>query len=222
VIQVLVFTDGRRECLGRALWTFRKQLLTQDDLDWLVVNDNPDPDFCDWIEDEFPWVAVSHTRKRLGFAGTIQRGWSMIHPEADYVFHLEDDFVPNGAVDLDAMIDVLDANPHLTQVVLKRQPWSPEERAAGGIVEMWPDEYVECGDEVDGQWSEHRLFWSTNPCVYRTAITEFGWPDAPDSERQFTERVLADAEDWRFAFWGSKLDPPAVTHIGEHRVGEGY
>lgn len=222
MIQALVFTDGRRDCLVRSLWSFRKHLLTHDDLDWLIVNDSTDPEFTDWLEDEFPWAAVSNTHERLGFAGTIQRGWSMIHPEADFVFHLEDDFVPTGAVELDAMIEVLEAHPFLAQMVLKRQPWSPEEKAAGGIIEMWPDEYTECGDEIDGQWSEHRLFWSTNPSVYRVGMTDFGWPDGPDSERKFTNKILGDSPDWRFAFWGAKFDAPTVTHIGDQRVGTGY
>lgn len=222
MIQALVFTDGRKDCLVRSLTSFRKHLLTEDDIDWLIVNDSLDPEFSDWLEDQFPWAATANTHEKRGFGGTIQRGWSMIDPDADYVFHLEDDFVTHSGVELDAMIEVLDDNLHLAQIVLKRQPWSPEEKAVGGIVEQWPDEYVECGDEIDGLWTEHRLFWSTNPCVYRVAMTDFGWPDGENSERKFTDKILTDSPDWRFAFWGGKFDPPAVEHIGHERVGTGY
>lgn len=222
MIQALIFTDGRKECLQRSLWSFRKHVLTMDDIDWLIVNDSLDPEFSDWLEDEFPWAATSNTAEKQGFCGTIQRGWSMIDPDADYVLHLEDDFVVSSGVELDAMIDILEENTHLAQLVLKRQPWSPEEKAVGGIVEQWPECYSEHGDDIDGLWTEHRLFWSTNPCVYRTAMTDFGWPDGPRCEEAFTQKIRDDGPAWRFAFWGGKFDPPAVEHIGDERVGTGY
>lgn len=221
MIQALVFTDGRRDCLNRTLESWRTKMRATDDIDWLIVNDCLDPVFAEWLEDEFPWAGIAHTATKLGFCGTVQRGWGLVPVEADYVLHLEDDFVLNDDLDLDNLLDVLDNHPHLAQLVLKRQSWGPAEERVGGIVEQWPDCYE---DKTDGlhHWAEHRLFWSTNPSIYQTRMLDHGWPDPPACEGAFTQKILDDSPDWRFAFWGRKTDPPRVHHIGDERVGNGY
>ena len=167
-------------------------------------------------------VEVSDPAHTLGFAGAIQQGWEMVQQTgAEWVFHLELDFTFNQPVELAAMIGVLERNPHLAQLVLKRQAWGTNERRAGGVVEMSPDDYTE---RTDGEhtWTEHRRFWSTNPSLYSAAWCADGWPQEPRSEGMFTHRLLALTPDLHFAFWGSKYAPPTVTHIGEARAGTGY
>jgi hypothetical protein len=139
------------------------------------------------------------------FGGAIQAGWSKVPAAATHVLHLEDDFLFETAVDVEWMAATLDANPHLAQLVLKRQAWNDEEKEAGGIVECWPDLYEEV--EASGGWyTQHRLYFSTNPCMYRRELTERGWPDGPHSERTFTDQLLEDPAT-RFAFVGGKFDP---------------
>lgn len=84
---------------------------------------------------------------------------------------------------------------------------------------MWPGEYE---DRTDGthHWLEHRLFFTTNPSLYRRSLADRRWPDAPDSERKFTDQLRADGRS--FAFWGARHDGTWVTHIGDQRVGTGY
>lgn len=194
-VALLVISDGRWEYHHQALASALEHLPRFDQYVWVQ-----DPDH------------------ELGFAGAIQHGWEQIH--TDFLFHLEADFLLNGPVPIRRMVSLLKRQPHLAQVCLKRQPWNEQERAAGGIVEQHPDEFSERQD-IAAVWTEHRRFFSTNPSIYRSALCRLGWPQEPESEGMFTHRLLEDPRV-RFAFWGGKFAPPAVTHIGETRAGVGY
>lgn len=168
-------------------------------------------------------VVVDDSEHDLGFAGAIAEGWrrvAALDTDVDYVFHHEADFLFTQRVEIEAMARVLDAHPHLAQLVLKRQPWNDQERDAGGIVEMWPDEYVQ-RVHAGHLFTEHRLHWSTNPGLYPVGWCQQGWPQSAGSEQAWTER-LVEAADVRFAYWGAKYDPPLVEHIGVERTGRGY
>lgn len=150
----------------------------------------------------------------LGMAGAVRAAWAWALDDikVDYLFHVEEDFRFAAPVDLAAVAALLDANPQLAQVVLKRNPWSPEERAAGGIIEQHPGDYT----DRDG-WVEHGRVFSLNPCLIPRRVLEMGWPDG--NEAEFTQRCL-DA-GYRFAFLGSRHDAPLVEHVGMVR-GEGW
>ncbi len=168
-------------------------------------------------------VHVDDRGHELGFAGAIAEGWrQVLETGADWVFHLEQDFTFNRPVPLEHMRHVLATHRELVQLVLKRQPWNPQEAAAGGIVEQDPDSYTERHDPATGAvWTEHRRFFSTNPSLYRARLCERGWPQTEFSEGVFTHRLLEDPQA-RFAFWGAKHREPWVHHIGDDRAGHGY
>jgi hypothetical protein len=164
------------------------------------------------------YIYVRDPDHRLGFAGAIQQAWNQV--QTDHVFHFEADFKFNQAVPLAEMIALLDRAGHLVQVALKRQAWNPEERRAGGIVELNPGDFHERVDG-DSTWTEHRRFFTTNPSVYHADLCRRGWPQVPHSEGVFTHQILAESS-LAFAFWGAKFAPPAVHHIGDERAGGGY
>lgn len=151
----------------------------------------------------------------LGLAGNVRAAWQWaIDMDCDYLFHVEEDFLFTAPVDLAALQLVLESEPRLAQVVLKRQPWSPPEIAAGGIIEQDPGAYIEVhkwGRSL--KWVEHRKIFSLNPCLIPRKILELGWPAG--NEAEMTRRCL-DA-GYRFAFYGGKTDPPKVEHIGAQR-----
>lgn len=163
-------------------------------------------------------VTVDDREHQLGFAGAIRQAWDQV--VCDWVLHLEADFTFNAPVDVAGMIALLERQPQLAQVALKRQPWNADERAAGGIVEQHPDDYIERTDRL-ATWTEHRRFFTTNPSIYPSRLIRLGWPQEPQSEGLFTHRLLRDPL-LRFAFWGGKHDAPLVHHIGDTRAGTGY
>jgi hypothetical protein len=223
-VALMVITDGRRECLQatmRSLW-FDAQLGLERFARHVIVNDSLDAEFTAWLDDVFaPVFTILHpTEGKRGFAGAIRAGWDEIGESCDHITHLEDDFTFNEPVPLERMVAVLKARPDLAQIVLKRQAWNEEERAAGGIVELHPDDFTET--VIEGETlTTHRRFFSTNVCVYPTRLCRVGWPQVPRSEGIFTHLLLRDPM-LKFAFWGGKFDPPRIEHIGRERVGSGY
>lgn len=248
MVALVVFTDGRWGYLEQTVASAAVQLDGTITHVILVVDGGLRVGPREWgpVSTAFPdaHLLVMAHRERLGFGGTIRAAWEALAAvEVDYVFHLEDDFTFNRPVDLDAMAHVLRERPHLAQLALRRQPWSEQERRAGGVVEVWPDEYEErtaaditdIGDGVavvkEHAWLEHRLFWTTNPSLYRRELCAVGWPDGPHSEQVFTRRLLADGLPWdahgvpitgealRFGYWGARDSGEAVHHIGMDRSG---
>lgn len=160
---------------------------------------------------------------RSGFGGAISRAWAHITEAVheSWVFHLEDDFTFNRHINIDAMVEVLTHNRHVAQMALRRQPWNESERAAGGIVEEHPEDFV---DYQDGnqQWLEHRRFFTTNPSLYRSDLCARGWPQEDYSEGKFGIRLLQDHPETTFGYWGSRQSGEWVHHIGTERIGTGY
>jgi hypothetical protein len=199
-VALLLISDGRDDYRERAIVS-AKELV-------------PEPEF---------FIEVEDPEHKLGFGGTIRQGWRRVltETEADFVFHLEADFTFNRPVPLAEMAAVLKARPYLLQLALRRQPWNEQEKAAGGIVEMHPEDYTEA--DLNGwRWLEHTNFFTTNPSLYPRAVCEYGWPDGPESEGRFGIEIREQRPELRFGFWGSRDSGEAVTHIGAERKGKGY
>lgn len=196
---LLVIADGRDDYLTRTLCSALVSLPSPEEV-----------------------VVVDDREHILGFAGAIQQGWDRIlDTDAEFIFHLEGDFTFNEPVQLQGMA-ALARDEHVAQVALKRQPWNPQEVAAGGIIETDPDSYHEgvcCGGGYF--YTAHRKFFTTNPSIYRRDIAERGWPQEANSEGKFGIELFKDPHVVS-TFWGGKFDPPKVHHIGDTRAGKGY
>lgn len=231
MIALLVMTDGRADCIARTIESATANLDPTSAISELWIHDDStDPAYRAWLRERF-WtfniIGPPDGAGRSGFGGAIRSAWSTLsgRSRADFVFHLEDDFTFRRPVPIRAMAAVLDRQPHLVQLALRRQPWNAEEAAAGGIVEQHPDDYTECLEHwPDGPtWLEHRRFFTTNPSLYRRSlILDHDWPEGVNSEGRFGIGLLAEHPDWRFGFWGSRDSGEAVEHIGHVRAGVGY
>ncbi len=164
-------------------------------------------------------VVIDDREHRLGFSGAVATGWaSALATGATHIFHAELDFLYLRPVELDAMIAALDAHPHLAQTALLRGPVNERERAAGGVIEQHPDEYV----TVNWQghtWREHRHNVTTNPCLWPRWVVERGWPLIDQSEGHFGIQLFGEDPQRRAAYWGTDV---RVEHIGDIRSGTGY
>jgi hypothetical protein len=202
-VALVVVTDGRYHYLEQMLGSLAERVPYPFGL-IRVVDDSGTPE-----PPVYPpgWDVTIHPQRR-GLAAAVQSAWRDLPAEIDYVFHVEEDFVFVAPVDIDAMALTLKEQPRLAQVVLKRQPWSPAEREAGGIIEMHPDLYSQQDTYV-----EHRRIFSLNPCLIPRAVVDLGWPAG--NEAGFTEQLVEAG--WSFGFWGQKTDPPRVLHVGVER-----
>lgn len=229
MIRLNVMTDGRRDYIGRTLASAREQLsglVTER----VIHDDSGDEDHRAWLRASFPDFEVIGSGPRRGFGGAMINLWrdTAERSQAPWVFHLEDDFLFTRPLNLTAMTDLLHRQPHLAQMALRRQAWGVEVEV-GGFMEQNPGCYSEHADDVD-TWVEHRLFFTTNPAMYRRQLIDVGWPEGLNSEGRFGF-VLKDrglpwgvaGDDVRFGFYGSmEGGRDSVWHIGEHRAGTGY
>lgn len=220
MIALLVITDGRRDCIEQTIASANDNLkgpITKR----VIVNDSGDEGDRLRLMERFPEFEVIHHQTRLGFAGSINTAWAHLRGASErFVFHLEDDFTFNREIPLLSLAQILDREPGLIQLALRRQPWNEAEKAAGGVVEQHPDAYTERLSD-DGEWLEQRLFFTTNPSLYRLSLCSVGWPTGTDTEGHFSHQLLADPAI-RFGYWGARSSGEWVTHIGHTRAGTGY
>lgn len=202
---LVIITDGRWDYLGQCLASAHEHL----DLDWFdhryLIDDSGEP-----MAAGAPlFETVAHgTRKGLG--ASVRTAWA-VSTDADWVFHLEEDFTFTRDVPLDRMRKVLERNPYLAQMVLKRQPWSPAEIEAGDM--FIGGDYTQATNVGGAHWVEHTRGFSFNPCLIPRWCRP---PGAGGTETEVTEQ-LGTNPNIRFAFWGRTDDDPACTHIGVSR-----
>lgn len=157
----------------------------------------------------------------LGMAGNARAAWDWaLQMDADFLLHVEEDMRFIRTVPLREMRDLLNDHPHLAQCVLKREPWSTEEIAAGGQIETNPGAYTLCADTKHA-WVEHQVLFSMNPCLIPRDVLEMKWESGSFGvERAITDECLQIG--YSFAYYGRRLDPPYVRHVGHLRGGPGW
>jgi hypothetical protein len=189
VLTIGILTDGRTQYLEQCL---KSLLPTLEAFPHFVIDDSGD--------------------KRRGMAGAVRACWERaLESGADHYFHVEEDFTFENQSPLTEMVEVLERNPRLAQVVLKRNPWSDEEIRAGGQIEISPEDY----EDRDG-FVAHRKLFSFNPSVIPRRVLELCLAEPGDGlESGFTATLLAHG--YEFAYFGKREDPPRCTHIGLER-----
>lgn len=220
MITAVVMTDGRRDCITRAIASFDR--LKGPVSARVIHDDSGDPAYAAWLWDAFDGWMVYSTPERSGFGGAVRsaRSWLCEHDRNPYVWWHEDDFVLTRDIDLHAMMRVL-TERHLAQLALRRQPWNDRERAAGGVVEQYPGDFHEWSNG-DATWLEHRRWFTTNPALLpRWIVDDTLWPTGANSEGHYGLALFRDPNLYS-GFWGSLESGEWCEHIGHERVGTGY
>lgn len=217
-IALVVFTDGRGEFLKETIQSLSEKIGLDSFADRWIIDDSGNKTYEKWLNESFPEFRFDHHVKNMGFCHTVDKAWRDLkeNSNADFVFHIEDDFTYNETVDLQNMAKILTENHHLGQLALKRQPVNNEEKRAGDLVRRWGFENFE---EKDG-WIEHSIFWTTNPSLFRREILDYGWLTEPQCEGKVSIKLRNMG--FKFAFLGGLQDPPKIHHIGSYRAGKGY
>jgi len=220
-ISLLVITDGRLDCIKETL----SALENFHELDMfhqrIILNDNLHDEYQEKLQELYgDRYEIHRNIPKGGFDGAIRSGWELISEDAEYIFHLEEDFALRKPVHFSDMVSILSEHPEIVQIALKRQPATKYEEDCGGIVEKNPDGYTEL-ETPYGIVSTHREFFTTNPSLYRRSLLEYGFPSQHPPELRMTERLTLDSSNV-FAFWGKKFDPPTVFHVGHSRNPESF
>lgn len=141
--------------------------------------------------------------ERKGLTANMAQALGALTPEDDWVFWVEEDFLIRDAP-LDAMADTLEANPHVANMVLLRQPWGAHEIAAGSVYDAQPYDLVDRGG-----WLEHEGGFWLNPFVARASFLRTLQAGV---ESDLTAQCLA--RGMTFGYWGGRDDEPRCQHIG--------
>ncbi len=216
-VSVFIVTDGRLDCLKQTLFSFSENVKF-DFIQKFIVNDSLDFIFSKELTvlaGIYGFSVINHEVKK-GFSGAYNTAFANVSKDSEYCFILEDDFTFNEVITISGMIKILQDNPYLCQVALKRQAWGVDEEKAGGLVEMWPDMY----EDKEG-FCQHRQFFTTNPSLVPAWVIAMGWPLVPKSEKIFGDMLFEESMIYS-AYLGAKFDPPKVHHIGVTRNGINY
>lgn len=209
-VALVLVGDGRREYLARAVESLR-EMVDYPFVARIMVDDSGDRYHAAHLKMTYPEFQHVRHNRRKGTVKAVRSGWqAALRTGADYVFHTEEDFTYNEPVDIERMAALLETEPQLAQVVLKRDPYSWPEIEAGGFMELRPSQYVDTDSPV-GPWVDHRKLFSSNPSLIPRKVIRLGFV----GEAKFG-KVCVDA-GYRFAYWGRTTDPPRVTHIGAVR-----
>jgi hypothetical protein len=225
---LLVFNDGRNDYLEQTLETFALQVFFPDKPYKILIDDMPtgrDVDFLHKIAMRFGFDELILNEVNLGSFGNIMKAWSCLPVHTSYVFHLENDFVFPGPVDVRELATVLE-EPWICNITLLRQPWFGDERELGSVFNVWPGHFRE--QVVRGiPVCLHQDYFGHNPGLYRREFARVipNTSRAPDGtivshERIYRDLLLAEEPTRHFAILGRLTDPPRVLHIGHRRVGE--
>lgn len=222
-VLLLVMTNGRRDCIRQTIPS-ALAMLNPGFIHKVICDDSGDVEYQEWLEINFPTFEIWTTNGKEGFGGAIRSIWSSLRLRTgfNFIFHLEDDFLFKEPIELGDMIAVMNHNPQLQQLALLRQPWNEEEKTAGGIMQLHPEDFFEW-QYGPFHWVSQRRFFTTNPCIYRKDLLNLReWPKGENSEGRFTLRLLETYPESVFGFWGKKFAAPKVEHIGHERIGTGY
>jgi hypothetical protein len=183
-------------------------------------------DWGDLFRQELEDIAAEHgfylpprltSERRRGYTASMQAKWRYMATivKAPWVFLSEDDFTLDRDVDVAAMVEAMDRNPHLVQMALLRDAHDGE-RERGGILGHPKDAFTRTDTHL-----EHARFFTANPSLVRRSIAFEPWPDGHNSESVFGRRVFGRDKRARAAFWGH--GEQWVTHLGwDARAGGPY
>lgn len=224
---LVVMTSGpkRTELLEMAIESAMDALPAKGLTELWISDDGGDDAYRARLREQYGrWgFIVSGSARNHGYTQHMMRIWALIRERirAPHVFFLEDDFTVDDKVDVEAMAYVLDTEPQLAQLVLLRQPWYPNERAAGGVMEALEREgiWMRYREAANGAtWHEHKGPFSCNPMLMPRETAHTPWPAVPWSESRFGT-ILREAGQ-TFGYWGDRVQ--MCTHHGTEKAGHGY
>lgn len=224
MLSMTVLTDGRQEYLEKSLPTW---LAAYDDQlgAAVIIDDSGDTGYRHWLIETFPsCVVVAVGKDRCGYSQAMREVFGVVrYINPKYNLHVEDDFILHRPPNLDDVCAVLDSYKDLSQMSFMRQPWYPNEVAAGGVVEALEEQGAKVFNQkatAGKPWVRHNAFWTANPNVFPRWVADREWPDAPWCEMKFSQALRYDKKV--SGIWGHRSNWVCVEHIGEVRNGIEY
>ncbi len=215
VSAIVFITDGRGHYLKQAIASVQEKL-RGDFTHPFIINDSGDPEYAQWLSENYPHFKIINHPERRGLGGAVRSAWeNILTTDANYLVHWEDDFVLDEKVDIRDLIKILHCETHLAQLLIKRNPWGWE------VPRSWMEcvglEHFTDRSCPAGSWVESQKLFSFNPCVMPRKVLERAVIQCHDNmlEQHVTDVLLANG--YKFGCYGTIADEPLCTHVGDQR-----
>jgi hypothetical protein len=226
-MDVTITASKRSRVLRRTLESFKENLLKDTECRAII---NVDPVGLD----EDPFECVKTCREFFGenvvyriaakpnFSQAFKWVWSQV--KAEYVLHLEDDWLLVRKIDLKDMLRVLHSEPDLALLRLPQFCSGEKEMKNWNIFFPYNGVYFEC---------PHDLKLSVGFCGHPSVIkkqfilTTYPYIDTKlNPEKQFhrgPKEIMDQVSKWRFGVYGKPNQPNAIADLGrkwmiEHKL----
>lgn len=220
-IDLLITTNGRKEYIVPTIESW-KDFINNNVKNKMIIDDSGNEEYRKWLSETFPdFKIIALGTNNMGFSYLLKTWTTSLEFDSKYMLLLEDDFLLLEDIDCDKMIETLESNDDMIELSLKRQAWSHEEVAAGGMIERI---YTDSKFIQHDGWFRHREFFTTNPSLINiTRLRGYAkliyTTDELISEAEFGSRLFNNNPNIYCAFWGNIFDKYKVEHIGHIRTG---
>jgi hypothetical protein len=224
----VIFSTNRVEYLKRTLKAQHRLNWEGCEVDRIFIDDYPngrDDLFLTELVKAYGYNETYLHQQNLGLSVTWTEFWNLIrNREYDYVWHQEDDVEILESIKIMDLVVLLQQDPGLSQVVLKRQKWYPNEEESRALPNDWT--------YLNYRYERGSLIFSPMASLYSTERVRFSYsnwykqhyPDTNFSEINLNEGMVgkALAEGYGLVSGHLKASTGAnlVNHIGEYFVGK--
>jgi len=133
----IIFSTNRIEYLTKTLAAQQRLDFTGCEVDKIFIDDFPKDRnnvMIKTLVNSYGYNEVYLHEKNLGLSVTWTEFWNLIrNRDYDYIWHQEDDVEISEPIKIMDLIELLQSDPQLSQVVLKRQPWYFHEKPSEAL-----------------------------------------------------------------------------------------
>lgn len=202
-IATVLTSCGRFDLLEQTVASFLEFF---DASEIVIAEDSEDVAGAATFAKKFPMAEVRVNEPKLGQLRSIDKAYATL--ETPYVLHLEDDWGFNRALDLDSVINFLEARPDISVVCIAHRVYNPRYAKAAQEARHGDIDYLVWDLDAHPKW----FSYSFNPSIARMDF----WRQFGPFERYVTEEDLSlfcKERGMRIAM----VTPGIADHIGDDR-----
>lgn len=218
MIDITMTATRRPELIWKTLDTFLSRYFFRSNNCRLIINVDPvgrDMRSFEIIElcKKYFQNIICRCPKEPSFPRAFKWVWSQA--DADFVFHLEDDWELLRFVNLNKMIEIMEINPDLA---ILRLPWKPTGQDSAKNWRYffpWNGEFFECLEE-----HKREVGFCGHPSLIRGGFirnTVKYIDENRNPEKQFHHgplELMREIDKWRYGVFAEQNQPPAIRDIG--------
>lgn len=202
-VTICVTSCGRIDLLDETLASFRTY---NSGGTFLISEDSTDAQVIEEIKLRYPGMTVLSGATRLGLMGSIDRLYSAA--ETPYIFHLEDDWKFDGAVNWQAAIDLLDQNEKIANISVRAfDEIKPKYRSKSTLLKSSDQPFQVMHTNAHPEF----FGWSSNPGLIRKSLYDHYKPFSRMLHDQMSGLIKSDGRVLAYML------PGVARHIGVGR-----